>query len=152
VWFPGSTRDIAGGRENNELWKISLLWMINELRELTDIPHDAVTFPSLQGLSLKPQDAFHSSPLYKRLFDRLELRRRPAKATIHAIVYTHLRVPTSDQPKMQEPEHTLLAFDIPLSDEANEETTKPRYPLQEPRVWTRLFTSSRLLESLQSIV
>ncbi|QRV87135.1 choline transport protein [Ceratobasidium sp. AG-Ba] len=144
VWFAGSTGDIGGGKEEGELWKISFLWMLNQLQEFADIPHDDVTFPTLQGLTLEPQDAFRSSPLYKRLVDHLEFRHYPSRVVIHAIVHTHLRMPTPEQPEIQEPGHQHLAYGFPLSQKPETKAPKPGHPLREPQVWTRLFNSSRL--------
>jgi hypothetical protein len=121
----------------------------NELRGLIHLPDDNITFPSLQGLELEPQDAFHASPLYKRLFDHLEVRQTPTRTTtIHAIVHTHLRLPTPEQPEIQQPEHAHLAFRFPVAETTEAEPTKSQHPLPEKKVWARLFSSSRLFKQL----
>ncbi|CAE6456281.1 unnamed protein product [Rhizoctonia solani] len=71
VWFPGSHSDVGGGGKELDLPKISLLWLLGELRPHLNIDYSKMQYPEIKRL--KPSDAYHESK-WKQLFDRCETR------------------------------------------------------------------------------
>ncbi|KAF8760103.1 hypothetical protein RHS01_02252 [Rhizoctonia solani] len=75
IWFPGAHSDVGGGGEKpTDLPKISLIWMVGELRGFMDIPDDEkkLKYPLLNNL--EPSDAYNDSPAWKRAVDKFETR------------------------------------------------------------------------------
>ncbi|CCO34094.1 hypothetical protein BN14_08186 [Rhizoctonia solani AG-1 IB] len=75
IWFPGAHSDVGGGGEKpTDLPKISLVWIVGELREFMDIAddQDELKYPILDGL--QPSDAYNDSPAWKRAVDKFETR------------------------------------------------------------------------------
>ncbi|CEL61111.1 putative protein YEL023C OS=Saccharomyces cerevisiae (strain ATCC 204508 / S288c) GN=YEL023C PE=4 SV=1 [Rhizoctonia solani AG-1 IB] len=75
IWFPGAHSDVGGGGEKpTDLPKISLVWIVGELREFMDIADDGdeLKYPILDGL--QPSDAYNDSPAWKRAVDKFETR------------------------------------------------------------------------------
>ncbi|CAE6404999.1 unnamed protein product [Rhizoctonia solani] len=71
VWFPGSHSDVGGGGKEIDLPKISLLWLLGELRPHLNIGDGNTQYPETKRL--KPSDAYHESK-WKQLVDRCETR------------------------------------------------------------------------------
>ncbi|KAG8735872.1 hypothetical protein FRC12_017873 [Ceratobasidium sp. 428] len=73
VWFPGSHSDVGGGGEKpTQMPKLSLIWMIGELREFLEISDEKIRYPLLS--KLEPLDAYNDSPAWKRVVDKYETR------------------------------------------------------------------------------
>ncbi|KAF8597252.1 hypothetical protein BDV93DRAFT_36890 [Ceratobasidium sp. AG-I] len=73
VWFPGAHSDVGGGGEKpTHMPRISLIWMIGEMKTFMEIYDEKVKYPLLQTLELT--DAFHDSPVWKRAVDKFETR------------------------------------------------------------------------------
>ncbi|KAG9096406.1 hypothetical protein FRC07_010939, partial [Ceratobasidium sp. 392] len=73
VWFPGAHSDVGGGGEKpTQMPRLSLIWMIGELKAFLDISDEKIKYPSLS--KLEPLDAYNDSPSWKRLVDKCETR------------------------------------------------------------------------------
>ncbi|KAG8694170.1 hypothetical protein FRC08_008666, partial [Ceratobasidium sp. 394] len=73
VWFPGAHSDVGGGGEKpTQMPKLSLIWMIGELREFIEISDEKLKYPLLS--KLEPLDAYNDSPAWKRVIDKFETR------------------------------------------------------------------------------
>ncbi|CAE6456298.1 hypothetical protein ACGC1H_001062 [Rhizoctonia solani] len=74
IWFPGAHSDVGGGGEKpTELPRVSLIWMIGELRGFMDISdNERLEYPLLADL--EPSDAYNDSPAWKRAVDKFETR------------------------------------------------------------------------------
>ncbi|CAE6442505.1 unnamed protein product [Rhizoctonia solani] len=75
IWFPGAHSDVGGGGEKpTDLPKISLIWMVGELRAFMDVSDDEkkLNYPLLADL--EPSDAYSDSPAWKRAVDKFETR------------------------------------------------------------------------------
>ncbi|CAE6503487.1 unnamed protein product [Rhizoctonia solani] len=71
VWFPGSHSDVGGGGKEPDLPKISLLWLLGELKPYLGISDTTLQYPEVKRL--KPSDAYHETK-WKQLVDRCETR------------------------------------------------------------------------------
>ncbi|KAG8740034.1 hypothetical protein FRC10_004828 [Ceratobasidium sp. 414] len=114
VWFPGAHSDVGGGGEKpTQMPKLSLIWMIGELREFIEISDEKLKYPLLS--KLEPMDAYNDSPAWKRVIDKFETRLqsqalRPT-SRIHQTVQDIKRAASMSHAQ----QHALLTFSDLLS-------------------------------------
>ncbi|CAE7213108.1 unnamed protein product [Rhizoctonia solani] len=109
IWFPGAHSDVGGGGEKpTELPRVSLIWMVGELRGLMEIPDiEKLEYPLLADL--EPSDAYNDSPAWKRAVDKFETRLESKAIQPTAKVHQTLR-DIKQEAKASHSSHRQLTF------------------------------------------
>ncbi|CUA78249.1 putative protein YEL023C [Saccharomyces cerevisiae S288c] [Rhizoctonia solani] len=109
IWFPGAHSDVGGGGEKpSELPRVSLIWMIGELRGFMDVPdNERLEYPLLANL--EPSDAYNDSPAWKRAVDKFETRLESKALQPTAKVHQTLR-DIKQEAKSSHGAHRQLTF------------------------------------------
>ncbi|KAF8597251.1 hypothetical protein BDV93DRAFT_36852 [Ceratobasidium sp. AG-I] len=108
VWFPGSHSDVGGGAQETEMPKLSLFWMLGEMRPFLHISHNPISYPTIN--KLKPHDAYHEAS-WKRLVDYYETRlQSEALKSVSRLHMTVQQVRGCAQRTPKSASHSLLSL------------------------------------------